>query len=133
MKYFFKWTEGSIFKYTTSIASSWIWAPAIFISSQQAYANGLAGFLMFFLPNFFTLMLFGYVASYVRQRIEGYTVMDALKSSPVYQQYTHSFFWLYQYLLLLQPDQSHRLSLSRMTGVSQMQLQLQSSSFYNLI
>lgn len=89
MKYFFKWTEGSIFKYTTSIASSWIWAPAIFISSQQAYANGLAGFLMFFLPNFFTLMLFGYVASYVRQRIEGYTVMDALKSSPVYQQYTH--------------------------------------------
>lgn len=48
MKYFFKWTEGSIFKYTTSIASSWIWAPAIFISSQQAYANGLAGFLMFF-------------------------------------------------------------------------------------
>ena len=35
--------------------------------------------------------------------------------------------------VLLQHDQSHRLSLSRMTGVSRMQLQLQSSSFYHLI
>lgn len=91
---FFKWTKGSLFSYSTSIASSWIWAPAIFISSQQAYTNGLAGFLMFFLPNFFTLMLFGYVASYVRQRIEGYTVMDALKASPVYQQYVHLMIYI---------------------------------------
>lgn len=86
---FFKWTSGSIFTYSTSIASSWIWAPAIFISSQQAYINGLTGFLMFFLPNFFTLMFFGYVAAYVRQHIEGYTVMDALRSSPKQQQYLH--------------------------------------------
>lgn len=86
---FFKWTKGSSLNYSTSIASSWIWAPAIFISSQQAYTNGITGFLMFFLPNFFTLMLFGYVASYVRQRIEGYTVIDALRASPVYQQYIH--------------------------------------------
>ncbi len=86
---FFKWTKGSTFTYSTSIASSWIWAPAIFISSQQAYTNGLTGFLMFFLPNFFTLMFFGYVASYVRQRTEGYTVMDALQSSPKAQQYLH--------------------------------------------
>lgn len=86
---FFKWTKGSSFTYSTSIASSWIWAPAIFISSQQAYTNGFAGFLMFFLPNFFTLMFFGYVAAYVRQHIEGYTVMDALQSSPKQQQYLH--------------------------------------------
>lgn len=86
---FFKWTKGSVFTYSTSIASSWIWAPAIFISSQQAYVNGLTGFLMFFLPNFFTLMLFGNVAAYVRRHVEGYTVMDALQASPKQQQYLH--------------------------------------------
>lgn len=86
---FFKWTKGTPFNYATSIASSWIWAPAIFISAQQAYTNGLPGFLMFFLPNLFTLIFFAYVASYVRNRYEGYTVMDALNNTNKQQKAIH--------------------------------------------
>lgn len=86
---FFKWTNGSVLNYSTSIASSWIWAPAIFISSQQAYVNGISGFLMFFIPNLLTLILFAYVANYVRSKIEGYTVVDAIQSSPQQQKYIH--------------------------------------------
>jgi len=59
--------------YAASIASTWIWAPALFVSSSMAYMNGLFGFLWFFLPNVLTLVLFGYLTQkYVPE--EGYTV-----------------------------------------------------------
>lgn len=63
-----KWEQGSILVYATSIASTWAWAPALFISGQQAYNNGLPGFLMFFIPNAITLFLFGLFAYYVRSK-----------------------------------------------------------------
>ena len=34
-----------------SIAASWIWAPALFISSQKAFDQGIAGFCWFLVPN----------------------------------------------------------------------------------
>lgn len=59
--------------YASSIASTWIWAPALFVSSYMAYANGIYGFLWFFLPNVLTLVLFGYLTQkYVPE--EGFTV-----------------------------------------------------------
>ena len=59
--------------YAASIASTWIWAPALFVSSSMAYLNGLFGFLWFFIPNVLTLILFGYLTQkYVPT--EGFTV-----------------------------------------------------------
>ena len=86
---FFKWEDGSIIQYATSIASSWIWAPAIFISSLMAYMYGLEGFLMFFLPNLITLILFSFVANYARNKNDGYTIMDAFNNISNKQKYIH--------------------------------------------
>lgn len=97
MKDFFRWNEGSILNYSTSIASSWIWSPAIFIAAQQAFFNGLQGFLMFFLPNLLTLILFAYVAAYACKNKEGYTVIDALAKASQRQKYVH----ILTYLLIL--------------------------------
>lgn len=41
-----------------SIAASWIWAPALFTASQQAYSNGIAGLFWFSVPNVLCLLLF---------------------------------------------------------------------------
>lgn len=50
--------------YATSIAATWVWAPAIFVASSMAYFNGLYGFLWFLIPNFLTLILFGYITQH---------------------------------------------------------------------
>ena len=54
--------DGSMSTYATSIAATWVWAPAIFVSSSMAYFNGIYGFLWFIIPNALTLILFGYIA-----------------------------------------------------------------------
>lgn len=41
-----------------SIGATWIWAPALFVSSENAYSLGMAGFFWFFVPNVLTLLLF---------------------------------------------------------------------------
>lgn len=40
------WFRGSL-----SMAVSWVWAPAVFIASQQAYTQGIAGAFWFIIPN----------------------------------------------------------------------------------
>ena len=52
----------SIHTYATSIAATWVWAPAIFVASSMAYFNGLYGFLWFLIPNSLTIVLFGLIA-----------------------------------------------------------------------
>ena len=34
-----------------SIAATWIWAPALFVSTEKAYANGFVGLFWFLVPN----------------------------------------------------------------------------------
>ena len=46
------WWLGAI-----SICVTWIWAPALFISSKQAYENGLPGIFWFTFPNILSLMI----------------------------------------------------------------------------
>ena len=59
----------SCFTYATSIAATWVWAPAIFVASSMAYFNGLYGFLWFLIPNILTLIVFGYFAQrFVREK-----------------------------------------------------------------
>src|SRR5207247_2369049 len=52
-----------------SIASSWIWAPALFVSIQVAYQMGLAGIFWFTLPNVIALLIFAIFAPRIRSRL----------------------------------------------------------------
>lgn len=63
-------TRGSL-----SIAVSWIWAPAVFICSLQAYTQGLPGIFWFTLPNILTFFVFVPIALRLRKRLpDGYTI-----------------------------------------------------------
>lgn len=63
-----------------SIASSWIWAPALFVSVQVAYQMGLAGIFWFTLPNVIALLIFALFAPRIRARMpEGYTFTQYIK------------------------------------------------------
>ena len=86
MKDFFLWKNANIWAYSASIASTWIWSPAIFVASSKAYYDGIWGFLMFLIPNILTLVLFAYFAEMVRKNKEGFTLVQAMsigKSSGV--------------------------------------------------
>lgn len=52
-----------------SIAATWIWAPALFTSAQQAYTNGIPGLFWFLVPNVLCLMLFIPFARKIRDRM----------------------------------------------------------------
>lgn len=63
-----------------SIAASWIWAPALFVSVQKAYELGLPGIFWFTAPNILALVIFAFLAPRVRARIPGgYTLPDWIK------------------------------------------------------
>lgn len=89
MKDFLLWKNAKTLFYASSIASTWIWAPAIFVSSEKAYFQGLSGFLMFLVPNILTLVLFAYFAYLVRCKIEGFTLLDAISSAGKGQKNLH--------------------------------------------
>ena len=88
-KDFLLYKNASTFTYAASIASTWIWAPALFVSSSNAYFNGLEGFLWFWIPNVLTLVFFGIIASLIRSRNEGITVTDAISNSSNRQKKLH--------------------------------------------
>lgn len=63
-----------------SIASSWIWAPALFVSVQTAYEQGLAGIFWFTLPNICALLIFAFFAPKIRAKLPmGYTFTQYIK------------------------------------------------------
>jgi Na+/proline symporter len=63
-----------------SSAAAWIWAPAIFVSSQIAYTKGLPGVFWFVVPNCLALFVFGFFAKRVRDVMEkGYTLPEYIK------------------------------------------------------
>lgn len=41
-----------------SIAATWIWAPALFTSTENAYTKGFAGLFWFLVPNVLCLIFF---------------------------------------------------------------------------
>ena len=64
----------------TSIAASWIWAPALFISVQIAFQMGLAGIFWFTVPNILALAVFAILAPKIRKRLpQGYTLPQYIK------------------------------------------------------
>ncbi|MBD3173794.1 MAG: hypothetical protein GF320_01330 [Armatimonadia bacterium] len=50
-----------------SIAATWIWAPALFLSAQKAYTEGVAGLFWFTAPNVLCLILFAWFARRARR------------------------------------------------------------------
>ena len=60
-----------------SIAVSWVWAPAVFICSLQAYTKGLPGIFWFTAPNILCFFVFAVVAVRLRKLMpEGYTLPE---------------------------------------------------------
>ncbi|MDR2580070.1 MAG: hypothetical protein LBC85_03645 [Fibromonadaceae bacterium] len=63
-----------------SSAAAWIWAPALFTSSQIVYTRGLPGIFWFAVPNTLALIMFAFFAVKVRSVIEqGYTLPEYIK------------------------------------------------------
>jgi len=91
MNNYYRWYDGNLFQYASSLAATWIWAPALLISSAQAYNNGIAGFLMFLIPNTLTMFLFSLVIKRIRESKEGYTLIDGFKNASQRQQKIHLF------------------------------------------
>lgn len=50
-----------------SIATTWIWAPALFISAEKAYTSGIPGMFWFLVPNVLCLILFIPFAKRIRK------------------------------------------------------------------
>ena len=88
-----KWLLGG-----SSIAASWIWAPALFVSTLFAYQSGLAGLFWFVVPNIAALALFAFLAPRIRKKMPyGYTlpqwIRRKLKSESVHKIYLFPFFF----------------------------------------
>ena len=72
--------ELNTFQGSLSVAAAWLWAPGLFISTQQAYQNGLVGHFWFSFGNFITLAFFGYFAWRLREQFpQGFTFSGFLK------------------------------------------------------
>ncbi len=64
-----------------SIAATWIWAPALFVSAGNAYTNGFAGLFWFLVPNVLCLVLFIPFAKKIREEMpEGITLSGYMYS-----------------------------------------------------
>lgn len=53
-----------------SIAATWIWAPALLVSAENAYKMGIPGLFWFVVPNVLCLMLFIPFAKKIRQKMQ---------------------------------------------------------------
>jgi Na+/proline symporter len=63
-----------------SIGASWIWAPAMFVSSQKTYEQGVAGLFWYIVPNIGTLIIFGPFAAKLRSLLpDGYTLPQYMR------------------------------------------------------
>lgn len=70
-----KWYLGAM-----SIAASWIWAPALFVSVQKAYELGLPGIFWFTAPNVLALVIFAFLGPRIRTLLPaGYTFPDWIR------------------------------------------------------
>ncbi|HBG0842825.1 TPA: hypothetical protein KPF33_000123 [Clostridioides difficile] len=57
------------FSSAMSIAATWIWAPALFVSAEKAYLNGWVGLFWFLVPNVLCLILFIPFAKKIREQM----------------------------------------------------------------
>ena len=63
-----------------SMAATWVWAPSMFVASEKAYTQGLAGVFWFVVPNVLTLILLAFFANKMRKlRPDGWTFSDYIR------------------------------------------------------
>jgi len=110
------WTVGA-----TSIAASWIWAPALFVSVQKAYELGLPGIFWFTAPNILALVIFAFLAPKIRSKIPGgYTLPDwiryRLADPKVHAIYMVPYIW-YQIMAICVQIFVGGLMLNFLTGI----------------
>lgn len=68
------------FSSALSIAATWIWAPALFVSTENAYTKGFAGLFWFLVPNVLCLIFFIPFARKIRKEMpEGITLSGYMK------------------------------------------------------
>lgn len=106
----------------SSIAASWIWAPALFVSVQMAYQKGLAGIFWFTLPNVIALAIFAFLAPKIRERLpEGYTlpqyIRHRLESERAHKVYLVPYFF-YQLMAVTVQLFAGGSLVSLLTGIS---------------
>jgi Na+/proline symporter len=76
-----------------SIAATWIWAPALFVSAQKAYTNGWLGLFWFLVPNVLCLLLFSYFAVMIKRKFpDGYTLSEFMKTT--YSNRVQGVYWV---------------------------------------
>lgn len=105
-----------------SIAASWIWAPALFVSVQKSYELGLPGIFWFTVPNILALVVFAWLAPRIRLLIPGgYTLPDwiryRLASETVHRFYLVPYIW-YQVMAVTVQIFVGGLMLNYLTGIS---------------
>jgi urea-proton symporter len=82
----------NFFESSFSVAATWIWAPALFVSTQQAYVHGWIGLMWFTVPNVLCLLLFAYFAVRIKNRFpEGFTLSEYMKSK--YSKRVQNVYW----------------------------------------
>jgi Na+/proline symporter len=63
-----------------AVAASWIWAPALFVSTHVGYKWGYSGLFWFVLPNILALTIFAPVAYRLRHKLpEGFSYIEFIK------------------------------------------------------
>jgi len=63
-----------------SVAATWIWAPALFVSATKAYTAGIPGLFWFTVPNVLCLVLFAFFAVKLRELVpNGFTLSGYIR------------------------------------------------------
>jgi len=89
-----------------SIAVSWIWAPALFVSVQQAYQQGIPGIFWFTFPNVLCLIIMAPLAIRIRKELpNGYTQPEWIRvrlDEKTHKLYLFPFFWYQMMAVVVQ-------------------------------
>tara|TARA_R110000744_G_scaffold95887_2_gene185175 strand:- start:197 stop:1543 length:1347 start_codon:yes stop_codon:yes gene_type:complete len=65
-----------------SVGVTWLWAPALFVSASKAYTLGIPGLFWFLLCNFLCLIIFGFFAEKLRERVpDGFTLSGFIRDT----------------------------------------------------
>jgi len=115
------WRDVPWYLAAPSVAASWIWAPALFVSVQKSYQLGLPGIFWFTAPNILALVVFAILAPRIRRIIPGgYTLPDWIRyrlgSDAVHKVYLVPFIW-YQVMAVCVQIFVGGLMLNYLTGV----------------
>ena len=106
-----------------SIAVSWVWAPAIFVCSMQAYDKGLPGIFWFTFPNILCFFVFAPLAIRLRKlNPQGYTLPEFIdrrfnNSKAVHLSYLLLFFG-YQLAAIVSNSVAGGYLLNALSGIN---------------